>query len=236
MVIQIRTSLAEPETGQSFVPHRPERPPKAESGKAFRIVSDYEPAGDQPQAIAELVAQAKAGERDQVLLGVTGSGKTFTMAKVVEALQRPALVLAPNKILAAQLYGEFKSFFPEQRGRILRQLLRLLPAGGLCPPLGHLHREGIGQRGDRPDAPFGDAALLERDDVLIVASVSCLYGIGSVETYSAMTFRPQEGPDGRSARDHPQACRAAIQAQRRRLRARRFRVRGDNLEIFPSHL
>jgi excinuclease ABC subunit B len=113
MAIQIRTSLAEPETGAAFVPHRPDRPEKAEGGRAFRLVSDYQPAGDQPTAIAELVAGALAGEKDQVLLGVTGSGKTFTMAKVIEAVQRPALVLAPNKILAAQLYGEFKSFFPD---------------------------------------------------------------------------------------------------------------------------
>jgi excinuclease ABC subunit B len=113
MSIQIRTSLAEPETDEAFVPHRPERPPKTDGGKHFRLVSDYEPSGDQPTTIAELAAQAQAGERDQVLLGVTGSGKTFTMAKVVEQLQRPALVLAPNKILAAQLYGEFRQFFPE---------------------------------------------------------------------------------------------------------------------------
>ena len=113
MAIQIRTSLAEPETGETFVPHKPARPEKAEGGKTFVIRSDYEPAGDQPTAIAELVEQANEGERNQVLLGVTGSGKTFTMAKVIETLQRPALVIAPNKILAAQLYGEFKSFFPD---------------------------------------------------------------------------------------------------------------------------
>ena len=113
MTIQIRTTLDEPETGQGFVPHRPARPEKAEGGKTFRLVSDYQPSGDQPAAIAELVGAANAGERDQVLLGVTGSGKTFTMAKVIEAVQRPALVLAPNKILAAQLYGEFRSFFPD---------------------------------------------------------------------------------------------------------------------------
>jgi excinuclease ABC subunit B len=113
MAIQIRTSLDEPETGETFVPHRPERPEKSQGGKAFHLVAEYEPAGDQPTAIAELVEQARSGERDQVLLGVTGSGKTFTMAKVVEQLQRPALVLAPNKILAAQLYGEFKSLFPD---------------------------------------------------------------------------------------------------------------------------
>ncbi|MDB5690724.1 MAG: excinuclease subunit, partial [Sphingomonas bacterium] len=113
MTIQIRTSLAEPETGQEFVPHRPARPEKSEGGRPFRVVSDYRPSGDQPSAIAELVQSAAAGERDQVLLGVTGSGKTFTMAKVIEEMQRPALILAPNKILAAQLYGEFKSFFPD---------------------------------------------------------------------------------------------------------------------------
>ncbi|MEA3064048.1 MAG: excinuclease subunit [Sphingomonadales bacterium] len=107
MPIAIRTGLEEPETGQAFVPHRPKRPEKAEGGRKFRIVSDYEPAGDQPAAIAELVDSAREDEQTQVLLGVTGSGKTFTMAKVIEELQRPALVLAPNKILAAQLYGEF---------------------------------------------------------------------------------------------------------------------------------
>ena len=113
MAITIRTGLDEPETGKDFVPHRPARPEKAEGGRKFRIVSDYQPAGDQPQAIAELTGGMREGEQTQVLLGVTGSGKTFTMAKVIEALQRPALVLAPNKILAAQLYGEFKSFFPD---------------------------------------------------------------------------------------------------------------------------
>ena len=113
MSIAIRTSLADIPIAPGFTPNRPARPDKSEGGKRFVLKSDYQPAGDQPTAIAELVAQAAAGERDQVLLGVTGSGKTFTMAKVVEQLQRPALVLAPNKILAAQLYGEFKSFFPD---------------------------------------------------------------------------------------------------------------------------
>ncbi|MDE2303025.1 MAG: DEAD/DEAH box helicase family protein, partial [Sphingomonadales bacterium] len=109
----IRRGLDEPDTSGQFVPHKPLRPDKAEGGKAFCIVSDYRAAGDQPTAIAELVEGARSGERTQVLLGVTGSGKTFTMAKVIEELQRPALILAPNKILAAQLYGEMKSFFPE---------------------------------------------------------------------------------------------------------------------------
>ena len=108
----IRRGLDEPETGEEFVPHRPARPEKSMPGKKFELVSEYQPAGDQPTAIAELVGAANDGERTQTLLGVTGSGKTFTMAKMIEELQRPALVLAPNKILAAQLYGEFKSFFP----------------------------------------------------------------------------------------------------------------------------
>src|SRR3954452_23274573 len=113
MAIQIRTSLAEPETAETFVPHKPARPDKAKGGKAFKLVSDYAPAGDQPQAIKELTGAANEGERSQVLLGVTGSGKTFTMAKVIEELQRPALVIAPNKILAAQLYSEMRGFFPD---------------------------------------------------------------------------------------------------------------------------
>ena len=113
MAIQIRTTLAEPETGEAFVPHKPARPEKAEGGKRFQIKSEFEPSGDQPLAIKELTEAVTEGERSQVLLGVTGSGKTFTMAKVIETLQRPALIIAPNKILAAQLYGEFKSFFPD---------------------------------------------------------------------------------------------------------------------------
>ena len=118
MAVLIRTSLEEPETGQVFVPHRPARPEKAEGGRPFRIVSDYQPAGDQPQAIAELVDQIGADEKTQVLLGVTGSGKTFTMAKVIEAVQRPALVLAPNKILAAQLTASSGASSPTTRSNI----------------------------------------------------------------------------------------------------------------------
>src|SRR3954463_12946208 len=113
MAIQIRTTLEEPDTATTFVPHKPMRPDKAEGGKRFQLVSEYQPAGDQPTAIKELTEAALDGEKSQVLLGVTGSGKTFTMAKVIETLQRPALVMAPNKILAAQLYGEFQSFFPD---------------------------------------------------------------------------------------------------------------------------
>jgi superfamily II DNA or RNA helicase len=117
----------------TFVPHRPQRPDKAEGGRPFEIVSEYQPAGDQPQAIAELVEQVRADERTQVLLGVTGSGKTFTMAKMIEALQRPALVLAPNKILAAQLYGEFKSFFPTMRSSISSAITIITSRKPTCP-------------------------------------------------------------------------------------------------------
>ena len=108
----IRRGLEEPDTSGDFTPHRPDRPAKTMPGKRFELVSDYQAAGDQPRAISELVEAARNGDQTQVLLGVTGSGKTFTMARVIEELQRPALILAPNKILAAQLYGEFKSFFP----------------------------------------------------------------------------------------------------------------------------
>src|SRR3546814_612089 len=194
MSIQIRTSLSEPETSPMFMPHRPERPPKSEGGKKFKLVSDYQPSGDQPTAIAELVAQAREGERNQVLLGVTGSGKTFTMAKVVEALQRPALVLAPNKILAAQLYGEFKSFFPENAVEYFVSYYDYYqPEAYVARTDTYIEKESsINEAFDRM-RHSATRALLERDDVLIVASVSCLYGIGSVETYSAMTFALETG-------------------------------------------
>ena len=130
----------------------------ARAGGGFSWSATTQPAGDQPEAIRELAAGINAREHDQVLLGVTGSGKTFTMAKIIEETQRPALILAHNKTLAAQLYCEFKSLLPGQRGRVLRQLLRLLPARGLRPAHRHLHREGlVDQRADRPHAPLGDA-------------------------------------------------------------------------------
>ena len=123
MAIQIRTSLGEPDTGDTFVPHRPQRPEKAEGGRKFVLASSYDPAGDQPAAIKELTEAALQGERDQVLLGVTGSGKTFTMAKVIEKLQRPALILAPNKDPRSPALRRVQKLFSRQRGRIFRQLL-----------------------------------------------------------------------------------------------------------------
>jgi len=236
MAIQIRTTLAEPETDAAFVPHRPARPDKTEGGRPFKLVSDYQPSGDQPTAIAELVEGAMAGERDQVLLGVTGSGKTFTMAKVIEAVQRPALVLAPNKILAAQLYGEFKSFFPENAVEYFVSYYDYYqPEAYVARSDTYIEKESsVNEAIDRM-RHSATRALLERDDVIIVASVSCLYGIGSVETYSAMTFSLKKG----QSVDQREIIRKLVALQYKRNDAAfargNFRVRGDNLEIFPSH-
>ena len=140
-----------------FTPHRPERPEKSEGGVAFKLASDYEPAGDQPEAIAELVESANAHERDQVLLGVTGSGKTYTVAKVIEAVQRPALVLAPNKTLAAQLYGEFKSFFPENAVEYFVSYYDYYQPEAYVPRSDtYIEKDELDQRADRPDAPCRD--------------------------------------------------------------------------------
>jgi len=236
MAIQIRTSLAEPETGQSFVPHRPQRPEKSEGGRPFKLVSEYEPSGDQRFAIPELVEQAQAGERDQVLLGVTGSGKTYTMAKVIETLQRPALVLAPNKILAAQLYGEMKSFFPENAVEYFVSYYDYYQPEAYVPRSDtYIEKESsVNEAIDRM-RHSATRSLLERDDVIIVASVSCLYGIGSVETYSAMIFDLKKG----QVVDQREIIRKLVALQYKRNDAAfgrgAFRVRGDSLEIFPSH-
>ncbi|MCU0729700.1 MAG: excinuclease ABC subunit UvrB [Sphingopyxis sp.] len=236
MAIQIRTTLAEPETDANFTPHRPSRPPKAEGGQAFKLVSEYEPAGDQPTAIAELVAAAQAGEQDQVLLGVTGSGKTFTMAKVIETMQRPALVLAPNKILAAQLYGEFKSFFPDNAVEYFVSYYDYYQPEAYVPRTDtYIEKESsVNEAIDRM-RHSATRSLLERDDVLIVASVSCLYGIGSVETYSAMIFDLKKGQSA----DRQEIIRKLVALQYKRndqaFARGNFRVRGDSLEIFPSH-
>ncbi|WP_260482696.1 excinuclease ABC subunit UvrB [Sphingomicrobium flavum] len=237
MAIQIRTSLAEPETGETFVPHRPARPEKAEGGRKFVLKSDYEPAGDQPTAIRELVEGiSEAGELSQVLLGVTGSGKTFTMAKIIEATQRPTLVLAPNKILAAQLYGEFKSFFPDNAVEYFVSYYDYYQPEAYVPRTDtYIEKESsVNEAIDRM-RHSATRSLLERDDVIIVASVSCLYGIGSVETYSAMTFSLKK----EQVVDQREIIRKLVALQYKRNDANfvrgSFRVRGDNLEIFPSH-
>jgi len=236
MAITIRTSLAEPETGLAFVPHRPERPQKAEGGRPFRLVSDYRPAGDQPAAIAELVGQFRQDEKTQVLLGVTGSGKTYTMAQVIETLQRPALVLAPNKILAAQLYGEFSSFFPDNAVEFFVSYYDYYQPEAYVPRSDtYIEKESsVNEAIDRM-RHSATRSLLERDDVIIVASVSCIYGIGSVETYSAMTFSLRKG----ETFDQREIIRKLVALQYKRndqaFARGNFRVRGDNLEIFPSH-
>jgi len=220
-----------------WLPHRPPRPDKSEGGRAFRVVSEFEPKGDQPQAIAELVKGVQASERDQVLLGVTGSGKTFTMAKVIEATQRPALVLAPNKTLAAQLYGEFKSFFPDNAVEYFVSYYDYYQPEAYVPRTDtYIEKESdINEQIDRM-RHSATRALLERDDVIIVASVSCIYGIGSVETYTAMTFSLKLGDKV----DQRQLVKDLVALQYKRVQAGDFsrglfRVRGDTMEVFPAH-
>jgi len=232
-----RMSSAAPDNPEIFTPQRPERPEKTEGGIAFELVSEYQSAGDQPQAIAELAEGVRAGELDQVLLGVTGSGKTYTMAKVIEQVQRPALVLAPNKTLAAQLYGEFKSFFPENAVEYFVSYYDYYQPEAYVPRTDtYIEKESsINEQIDRM-RHSATRALLERDDVIIVASVSCIYGIGSVETYSAMTLQVSRG-DTIDTRELLRQL-VALQYQRNDQAFERgaFRVRGDVVEIFPSHM
>ncbi len=190
--------------GELWRPHRPERPQKSEGGVPFRLNSEFTPAGDQPRAIAELVAGVPGQERDQVLLGVTGSGKTFTMAKVIEETQRPALILAPNKTLAAQLYGEFKSFFPDNAVEYFVSYYDYYqPEAYVARSDTFIEKESsINEQIDRM-RHSATRALLERDDVIIVASVSCIYGIGSVETYTAMSFTSPSARRSSSASSSP---------------------------------
>jgi excinuclease ABC subunit B len=219
-----------------FMPHRPARPEKSEGGKRFVIKSDFEAEGDQPAAIRELKGGVLQLERDQVLLGVTGSGKTFTMAKVIEETQRPALILAPNKTLAAQLYGEFKSFFPDNAVEYFVSYYDYYQPEAYIPRSDtYIEKDSsINEQIDRM-RHAATRALLERDDVIIVASVSCIYGIGSVETYSAMTFSIQVGD--RISQRQLLADLVAIQYKRNNIGFARgdFRVRGDTIEIFPAH-
>jgi excinuclease ABC subunit B len=219
-----------------WVPHRPSRPTDKVS-RPFRLETKYTPAGDQPAAIAELVEQAATGERDQVLLGVTGSGKTFTMAKVIEQTQRPALILAPNKTLAAQLYSEFKSFFPDNAVEYFVSYYDYYQPEAYVPRTDtYIEKDSsINEQIDRM-RHAATRAILERDDVIVVASVSCIYGIGSVETYTAMTFTLNVGDQIDEAK--LRADLIALQYKRNDLTFERgmFRKRGDTIEIFPVHL
>ncbi|HEY2444739.1 MAG TPA: excinuclease ABC subunit UvrB [Rhizomicrobium sp.] len=224
----------------AFVPHRPARPEKSEGGKRFRLVSSYEPAGDQPTAIRDLVEglgpTPNSGERDQVLLGVTGSGKTFTMAKVIEALQRPALILAPNKTLAAQLFAEMKNFFPENAVEYFVSYYDYYQPEAYIPRTDtYIEKDSsINEEIDRM-RHSATRAILERDDVIIVASVSCIYGIGSVETYSGMTVTLKRGQ--RIDRTDVMRQLSALQYRRNDENFVRgaFRARGDTLDLFPAH-
>jgi excinuclease ABC subunit B len=223
--------------GALWMPHRPERPAKSEGGKRFKIVSPYEPKGDQPTAIRDLVEGIQVqGERDQVLLGVTGSGKTYTMAQVIERTQRPALILAPNKTLAAQLYSEFKSFFPENAVEYFVSYYDYYQPEAYVPRTDtYIEKESsVNEQIDRM-RHSATRAILERDDVIIVASVSCIYGIGAVETYTAMTFNVREGE--RLDRQKFLADLTALQYRRQDANFVRgsFRVRGDTIDLFPAH-
>ncbi|MEP4037958.1 MULTISPECIES: excinuclease ABC subunit UvrB [unclassified Pseudophaeobacter] len=211
--------------------------PKLEGGKEFVMHTEFSPAGDQPTAIAELSAGVKEGERNQVLLGATGTGKTFTMAKVIAETQRPAIILAPNKTLAAQLYGEFKGFFPDNAVEYFVSFYDYYqPEAYVARSDTFIEKESqINEQIDRM-RHSATRALLERDDVIIIASVSCIYGIGSVETYSAMTQDLKVGEEY----DQRQVMADLVAQQYKRndqaFQRGSFRVRGDTLEIFPAHL
>ncbi|MCT4579137.1 MAG: excinuclease ABC subunit UvrB [Donghicola sp.] len=215
----------------------PQRREKLEGGKRFEMHTEFAPAGDQPTAIKELAGGVLDGERDQVLLGATGTGKTFTMAKVIEETQRPAIILAPNKTLAAQLYGEFKGFFPENAVEYFVSYYDYYQPEAYVPRSDtYIEKESqINEQIDRM-RHSATRALLERDDVIIVASVSCIYGIGSVETYNAMTQDMHVGQEY----DQRQVISDLVAQQYRRndhgFQRGSFRVRGDVLEVWPAHL
>jgi excinuclease ABC subunit B len=211
--------------------------PKLEGGKRFVMHTPFQPAGDQPTAIAELAGGIESGERDQVLLGATGTGKTFTMAKIIEETQRPAIILAPNKTLAAQLYGEMKGFFPDNAVEYFVSYYDYYqPEAYVARSDTFIEKESqINEQIDRM-RHSATRALLERDDVIIVASVSCIYGIGSPETYTAMTQDIIVGEEY----DQRAMMRDLVAQQYKRndnaFQRGSFRVRGDSLEVWPSHL
>ena len=219
------------------VTFEPKKQASKTGGKPLRVVSEYQPAGDQPTAIHDLVGGLRVGERDQVLLGVTGSGKTFSIAKVIEAAQRPALVLAPNKTLAAQLYAEMKGFFPDNAVEYFVSYYDYYQPEAYVPRT-DTYIEKDSQINEAIDRMRHSAtqALLERNDVVIVASVSCIYGIGSVETYGRMVVKLEAG--GRIDRDT--LARALVELQYRRndtaFQRGTFRLRGETVDVWPSHL
>ncbi|WP_442874194.1 excinuclease ABC subunit UvrB [Devosia sp. SL43] len=227
----------EVEGSSPWVPHKASNLlEKRGPARPFRMQTDYKPAGDQPTAIAELIEGINNGESDQVLLGVTGSGKTFTAAQVIAGTNRPALILAPNKTLAAQLYGEFKSFFPDNAVEYFVSYYDYYQPEAYVPRTDtYIEKEStINEQIDRM-RHSATRAILERDDVIIVASVSCIYGIGSVEDYTAMTIDVQKG----QKIDQRELLAKLVALQYKRgdtgfVRGT-FRVRGDTVEIFPAH-
>jgi excinuclease ABC subunit B len=228
-----------PHNNTNMPMHRPEvlTRPKLEGGRRFVMKTEFTAAGDQPTAIVELSNGVNAGERDQVLLGATGTGKTFTMAKVIEETQRPAIILAPNKTLAAQLYGEFKGFFPDNAVEYFVSYYDYYqPEAYVARTDTYIEKESqINEQIDRM-RHSATRALLERDDVIIVASVSCIYGIGSVETYSAMTQDMEAG----KLYDQRKFLSELVAQQYRRADAAfqrgAFRVKGDTIDLWPAHL
>ncbi len=218
------------------VPDKPNRD-KLEGGVRIVMETPFEPAGDQPTAIKELAEGVDAGEQDQVLLGATGTGKTYTMAKVIEATQRPAIILAPNKTLAAQLYGEFKSMFPNNAVEYFVSYYDYYqPEAYVARSDTYIEKEAqINEQIDRM-RHSATRSLLERDDVIIVASVSCIYGIGAVETYGAMTQDLKVG----GTYEQRDIIRELVAQQYKRNDAAfqrgSFRVKGDTLDLFPAHL
>ena len=210
---------------------------RPEAGRKFELISDYRPAGDQPQAIEALTRGLNEGERNQVLLGVTGSGKTFTVAHTIQTLQRPSLILAPNKTLAAQLYGEMKSFFPNNAVEYFVSYYDYYqPEAYVARSDTYIEKESmVNEQLDRM-RHAATRALLERDDVIIVASVSCIYGIGSVETYQSMVMNLSKGQE--IGRKELLAALVELQYKRNDISFGRgdFRVKGDTIEVFPAHL
>ena len=214
----------------------PQKQPARPVTRPLKVVSPYEPAGDQPAAIAQLVHGIRQDERDQVLLGVTGSGKTFTMAKVIEAVQKPTLILAPNKTLAAQLYGEMKSFFPDNAVEYFVSYYDYYQPEAYVPRTDtYIEKDAqINEQIDRM-RHAATQSLLERNDVVIVASVSCIYGIGSVETYAKMVVKLEVG----GSIDRDVLAKALVNLQYRRndsaFQRGTFRLRGETVDIYPSH-
>src|SRR5277367_2636141 len=201
----------------------------------FKLASDYEPRGDQPQAISQLLSGLSAGDRDQVLLGVTGSGKTFTMAKVIEELDRPTIVLAHNKTLAAQLFHEFKSFFPDNAVEYFVSYYDYYQPEAYIPA-SDTYIEKESTINDELDKLRMSAtrSLFERRDVIVVASVSCIYGIGSPEAYFSMMLSLDKSQS--IARESILRKLVEIQYDRAEdLRRGTFRVRGDTMEVYPPY-